>query len=342
MSHLITGRLLHMDCNILNITGKFSIPFIFQFQKLFNNLVFLIKIKTDICKPLQKIITMDFLNEPKFEPLRILFNNAPIEDFCGMTPNEIHHLLYNPFDDVSPLKINTPIDNETLSNIPFFRLTEELLKIVQREKQIKLTRHGALPKKVLLELYDHKFIKERFIETGLTKLSREIDAPSIITAHYAARVSGILKKVKGNLLLTKSGLMFLQTEKRTDFFLKVLKGYTTEFNWASNDDYTDFQVGQFGWGFTMFLLYKFGSTKRTKQFYADKFLKAFPNFIQMISLQEDSTPEKDFANCYILRSFERFAEWFGFAEDCTHYFFDRNNNIVIRKDALTKVFRFEV
>jgi hypothetical protein len=163
-----------------------------------------------------------------------------------------------------------------------------------------------------------------------------------MTAHYAARVSGILKKVKGNLLLTEPGIMYLKNENRTDFFQKVLKGYTTEFNWASNDDYTDFQVGQFGWGFTMFLLYKFGSTKRTKQFYADKFLKAFPDFIYLISLHEDTIPEEEFANCYILRSFERFAEWFGFAEDCTHYFFNLNNNIVIRKDALTKVFGFEV
>jgi hypothetical protein len=285
---------------------------------------------------------MDFLDEPKFEPQRVLFDNTPLNDFCGMTLNEIRNLLYNPFNDTSPLKINATIDDNTLNAIPFFRLTEELLKIVQREDSVKLTSRGELPKKVLQELYEYKFIPEVFIETGLSKLNRATDAPAIVTAHHAAIVSGILKKVKGNLLLTQQGMMYLKNENRADFFQKVLKGYTTKFNWASNDDYTDFQVGQFGWGFTMFLLYKFGSTKRTKQFYADKFLNAFPNFIQMISLQEDSTPENEFANCYILRSFERFAEWFGFAEDCTHYFFNLNNNIVIRKDALTKVFRFEV
>jgi len=91
---------------------------------------------------------MNFFDEPKFDPLRILFENKPLDDFCGMTSNEIRHLLYSPFDDVSPLKINSPIDNDTLNNIPFFLLTEKLLQIVQREGSIKLTPLGALPQKV--------------------------------------------------------------------------------------------------------------------------------------------------------------------------------------------------
>jgi hypothetical protein len=201
---------------------------------------------------------MNLFDERKFDPLRILFENMPLDDFYGMTTNEIRHLLYSPFDDVSPLKINSLIDNDTLNNIPFFRLTEKLLKIVQREGSIKLTDLGALPKKVLHELYEYKFIPEFFIEAGLSKLNREHDVISIMTAHNAARVSGILKKVKGNLLLTKSGLMLLNTEKRTDFFRKVLKSFTTEFNWACNDCYADFPIGQFGWGFTIFLLNKYG------------------------------------------------------------------------------------
>jgi hypothetical protein len=62
----------------------------------------------------------------------------------------------------------------------------------------------------------------------------------------------------------------------------------------------------------------------------------------MMSLREFSTPEKDFVDCYILRSFERFAEWFGFAEDCNKDFFRKKNDIVIRKDTLMNVFRFEI
>lgn len=134
----------------------------------------------------------------------------------------------------------------------------------------------------------------------------------------------------------------MDPQKRIELFIKVLRSFTTEFNWASIDGYTDFPIGQFGWGFTLFLLYKFGDTKRTKQFYADKFLKAFPNFIKMISLREFSTPQKDFADCYILLSFERFTEWFGFTGACTNKFLSSNEDIVIRKDILTKVLGFEL
>lgn len=294
----------------------------------------------DICK-ISYLICIEYMDINGFDPFRVLFNNKPIDDFCGMTHNEIHHLFYTPFDDVSPLKINAQIADDTLNNIPFFRLTEELCKIVQRDKFIKLTPLGALPRKVLHELYNYNFIIEDMILTDISKVNREIDATAIMNAHYTARASRIVKKVKGNLLMTKSGMQLLNPERRNELFIKVLRGYTTEFNWAFNDGYTDFQVGQFGWGFTLFLLYKFGDTERTKQFYSNQFLKAFPSFIQMISSSEYSTPEKDFENCYILRSIERFAEWFGFAEDCTNYFFKKNNDIVKRKDVLMKVFNFE-
>jgi hypothetical protein len=90
----------------------------------------------------------------------LLQNNIPQGDFSGLTPSEIHYLLYFPYNEKSPLKFQKDIKDSDLNDIPFFRLTEEFLKIVQRDKQIKLTPLGALPKKVVVELYSHRFILE--------------------------------------------------------------------------------------------------------------------------------------------------------------------------------------
>ena len=106
---------------------------------------------------------------PDFEPLRLLKNNTPLDDFYGLSPAEMHHLLYSACSDKSPLRFRNGIDDSTLDNVPFFRLTEEFLKISQLEKSLKLTPLGALPKKVLHELYSHKLITEEIIEAGVSK-----------------------------------------------------------------------------------------------------------------------------------------------------------------------------
>ncbi|MBI5042913.1 MAG: hypothetical protein HZC10_03605 [Nitrospirae bacterium] len=96
------------------------------------------------------------MKQQDLESIRLLVNKIPLDDFCGLTPNEVHSLLYDTFGDNSPLKIKGDISNQTFNNIPFFRLTEEFLKIIQRDRFIKLTPLGALPKKILHELYNHR------------------------------------------------------------------------------------------------------------------------------------------------------------------------------------------
>jgi hypothetical protein len=88
----------------------------------------------------------------------LLRNNTPLDDFLGLSPTEIHHLLYDTFGDKSPVQFRDNIDDETLDQIPLFRIAEEFLKIIYRDNQIKLTPLGALPKKVMVELYDKRFL----------------------------------------------------------------------------------------------------------------------------------------------------------------------------------------
>lgn len=79
----------------------------------------------------------------------LLQNNSPIDDFLGLSPNQMHHLIYGAFSDNSPVQFHNDIDDTTLDRIPLFRIVEEYLNILQRDKQIKLTPLGALPKKVM-------------------------------------------------------------------------------------------------------------------------------------------------------------------------------------------------
>ena len=251
------------------------------------------------------------MNSPDFEPVRLLKNNAPLDDFCGLSLTEMHHLLYSPYGDKLPLRFQDGIDDSTLDSVPFFRLTEEFLRIIQREESIELTPLGALPRKVLHELYDHKFITEEIIEAGVSKLLREQDSIAITSVHLNSLVSGAAKKANGRLSLTKKGQQLLEAGQRVNLFKEAFSGYTDKFNWSSNDGYPASPVGQLGWGFTVYLLEKFGRSDRTIEFYAEKYLKAFPKLLGFFPARPYGTPIEDFINCYRVRTFERFLEWFG-------------------------------
>lgn len=271
----------------------------------------------------------------------LLQNNKPIDDFLGLSANEMRHLLYDTFGDKSPVLLRNNIDAATLDRIPFFRIMEEFLKIVQREKQIKLTPLGALPKKVMVEVYSHKFLLDEHIETGITKLSREIDCIFIQSARYVTEIAGLVKKQNNRLSLTKTGTSLLQPDKRFQLFKTLFSAFTGKFNWAVNDGYPQHPIGQLGWAFSVLLLDKFGSQPHTVEFYADKYLTAFPKFVSFFN-PDYSTPQRQFKHCYGVRTFEHFFLWFGFVTvEKQLYFLEVNTDKFTSTDLVSKLFIIE-
>jgi hypothetical protein len=279
---------------------------------------------------------------PDPESLRLLYNNTPVHDFCDLTPNEIHHLLYDPFGEKSPLILQNDIRDEALDTAPFFRLVEELLKIIQRVEFVKLTPLGALPRKVLHELYLHNFITEDIIEAGISKLQREDDSLAIRCAHVNAHIAKLVRETKGKLVLSKLGKELINPAKRRELFKTVLSTYMSTFNWGFNDGYTKFPVGQLGSGYTLYLISKFGGKERTIDFYTGMYLHAFPRMIDHFADSGNRIPLDQFITCYSTRTFTRFMEWFGLVRVRKENKYSRiHEAIVLRNDTFETIFRFE-
>lgn len=236
-------------------------------------------------------------------------NNTPQKDFSGLTSFELHELIHHPFGPSCPIQLQKDIDSSLLDQIPFFRMCEELLKILQRENQVKLTPLGALQKKNLVEVYNHKFLPIDLIEKGIFKLNREQDSFEIKSARYVCEVAGLIKKRQGKLSLTKKAEKLLLD--RPGLFELILTTFSFKFNWAFNDGYPDHPIGQQGNLYTIFLLLKYGKQNRLTQFYADKYLTVFHNFPLFFEGETSSEAERLFHYCYELRSFYRFTDWFG-------------------------------
>jgi len=234
-------------------------------------------------------------------------NNEPVADFEGYSPNEMRFVLYDSFDSKSPIEILETTKN-IYQNIPIFNQVKFLLDLINEKKELKLTNKGFLPTKIVAELYGKGFMKDYFIENGISKLYRESDVPSINLAKILVELSTLVKKRNNKLTLTKKGTE--QIDKEHFIYQNIFKTFTEKFNWSYFDGFSNEEIGQFGFGFTLILLDKYGKEYRSTEFYADKYLKAFDFKAKNPELEFADNPKR----AYIIRTFERFLDYFGFTE----------------------------
>ncbi len=235
-------------------------------------------------------------------------NNQPKSQFEGYSPFEMYHLLNIPFGPDSPFKLKR-LSESDYQKIPLLNQIKYLTDLLSEKGEIKLTQKGFLPVKIVADIYNKGFFKEKYIESGLTKLYKEVDSMSVHLTRIITIVSKLTKKRQGKLSLTKAGEKIITDNEA--LLKTTFEAFTTRFNWAFLDRYGENNIGQLGFGFSLILLSKYGSEKRRDQFYAEKYFNAFPSLIE-------SNPPNDFqlvgrydSLCYSLRTFDRFLELFG-------------------------------
>jgi hypothetical protein len=239
------------------------------------------------------------------------YNNAPLADFCGLSPVQMHQLLFHPLEPDCVVRLRTKVPDEVLDQVPFLRLTEAFLRLLHREGSIRLTPLGALPLKYLRELYALGFILEPGVETGIHKLHREIDSLALTTLHQTTRLAGLARLARGQLLLTKKGSQLLAASQRPALWHLVLHTFTTRFSWASHDGYASPTAGQRGWVYSVYLLAHFGAATHPASFYADYYRRAFPIALVDFADATYASPAEQLASCYEVRTFERGLNWLG-------------------------------
>ncbi len=236
------------------------------------------------------------------------YNNTPLPECEGFTPMQMHKIIYYPFDENCPIKINK-LNNEVLtSESPILKIILELLFII-KAKKIKLTQNGNLPLKVIKEIYSQKYLPERWIENGIVKIRTETDWLVIHNIKLVLKLAGLVRMQYHYLLLTKKCESLLTNEKYSELFYEFLKTFTLEFNWAYNDSYNDEILGQLGFLYSLYLLNKYGKDERDLKYYTNLYFSAFPSFVEYDN--NHSMKESAFHTRFI----ERFSIWIGFAED---------------------------
>jgi hypothetical protein len=230
-----------------------------------------------------------------------LHNNKPIADFEGLTPLQMGQ-LQNFLDGTGLLILNKLSENE-LEKCPLLVQVRFLVNKMKGGKEIQLTKTGALPTKLVKEIYGLSYLKNWAIENGITKLKKESDAEEISITRILLEISSLAKKRNGKLSLTKKGEKYANDG---NFILEeIITILFYKFNWGYYDGYESEAIGRVNPAFSLFLLKKYGSKKRSAYFYAGKYFIAFPH------IQEKG--DRSF-RCYALRTFERYFKFMGFVQ----------------------------
>lgn len=235
-------------------------------------------------------------------------NSGPQADFEDFSPEAMHRLLHDPFGAQSPLSLQT-LRAEDYASIPLLRQIRYLAGLIGEAVELKLTKNGFLPVKVVAEVYAQGILTDDYIERGI-KLYKETDSVSVQITRLMLELTGITKKRNNKLSLTAKSEKLLKNDK--ELFETLFIGFTTRFNWAYFDGYSDEQTGQLGCGFSLALLAKYGVSQQTSEFYAAKYFRAFPMLFENFS--SEYNPLFMAEGCYSLRTFKHFLYFFGLVE----------------------------
>ena len=270
-------------------------------------------------------------------------NTYPLDDFEGFTPNEMHGLLYSPSDkEKSPLILNPEINDKLITQVRFYNHIKQYLHMLKEQQPLKLTQKGNLPRKFCRELCDMDILEGDSIALNNCSIMREEDSYYIHLINIFTQLIEFTRKKHGTISLTNKCKEYLDKKSASELYQYLFTTYSTRFNWGFADLYPEAWIIQGGFGFSIFLVQKYGDKAREVKFYSDKYLRAFPSAIRDFHDTEYSTSEVQFQRCFYLRVFKRFLKRFGLIEIEEKGDFLSNNQTIIKKELIDHVIKRKV
>ena len=259
--------------------------------------------------------TVDELKQ-ELEKIVNEMNKKPLDNFEGFSPADMHYILYTPFHEKCPIGINTDISKDfLLQHSPLLKLAVYIMEKISAEGPMPLTSKGNLKVSFIKELYNLG-IYYGYDRDSFEKRPYQSNWNFLEAVMLTCIIAGVLKKIKGILDITKKGNALL-TDNGSSLFKVLFIANTIKLNWGYFDFFKNDDCGQLGFLWTLWILKKYGFTPKPASFYAQKYLTAFPIFIN----QQNNIHFAD--ACFTVRFMARFCSYFGFIAS------DNNDNMAL-------------
>ena len=245
-------------------------------------------------------------------------NDAPLDDFDGLSPEQMQRLLRAPLEPGSPIAV---------SQVPRVTPPSPLLFLVLDMAQalgdagLKATTKGNLPRS-----YVHaaaaRYRDAGWVHNDLAVPERargEEDVFDLHVARIVARMAGLITLRGGRWHLTKRYRETMERHGAPGVYGALIEAFVTKYAWRWPDLYPEFDIVQRSWGFSLLLLLRYGGEWRPATYYVDRFLQAFPVVLREAADASDdhpwmTDPADEVRNAYTLRVLDRFAAYLGLVE----------------------------
>ncbi len=237
-------------------------------------------------------------------------NQEPMTEFHGLSPEQMYQVLHFPFD--SPEIVRFDDGGELVLDTPIIRLFSFFVEALG-EKGLKLTKKGNLPPKFCREAALFLWGAEQYAQkTKFHSIRTEVDFFEMHILRIVAKQAGLIRNYKGRVVLIKKVLKKITSAGVGSCYPDLFKTYVQKFNWEYIDGFDGLPFLQESFLFTLYLLQKYGGSVRQQTFYADIFVKAFPQLMGEIVETPYCIPEERLVLVYCHRTFKYFATFLGF------------------------------
>jgi len=245
-------------------------------------------------------------------------NAAPIDDFDGLSAEQMQQLLYAPFAPGGALAVaDVP---RSAPPCPLLHLVLDLAAALG-DDGLKATAKGNLPRAYVREAAE-RYQATTWRRDSIERIERartEEDFRHLHVARLVARMAGLITLRQGRWSLTRKYQSTLERQGTAGVYAELFRTFVTRYAWNSADLYPELDIVQLSWAFSLLLLLRYGDTWRDGGFYADRFVRAYP-----MALQETASaladrpwpddPETMVRDAYDVRVLRRFAGYLGLVE----------------------------
>ena len=237
-------------------------------------------------------------------------NRKPVEEFFGINPEQMHRMLNRPYDGTSDIvDFNVGLPPNEFQPIPAVKRVLVFLNALSGWEPVKATKKGNLSLGFSRELAERIYANERF--PWFRKIMSEEDMIEVLSLRHILTMCGWIKKRKGAFSLTKNGRAIIDGGFEGKHYFRLLKIFTTKFNWAFQDRYPEFYIIQQSFLFSLYLLKKKAIDYVEGRTIANCLIDAYPQVLAEVN-KAYKPPYEIVGDCIELRTLKRLGVYFGF------------------------------
>lgn len=257
-------------------------------------------------------------------------NQAPKDDFDGLSPEQMHRFLHFPFE--TPHLVSFPPRLDVVPEAPILALFGLLIESIGNEG-VKATSTGNLPRNMCRDIAMAYLGEEKYQE--YYRYGELRSEPEFFDLHVTRLVSGLCgfaRKYKGKFIVSGESRKLMSKHGLAGIYPRLFREFATRYNWAYRDSWQQIPLVQQSFLFTLYLLDKHGTEWQSSRFYEDCFLRAFPTVMQEVSpMGEYFSQEQILRGSYSLRCLDSFAGFLGLVEIQRASGERYNNNFSLKK-----------